>query len=637
MITLREDMEDTLPKLLRRNYIKYGNRKAAMRKKAFGVWNEYTWTDYYEKAKFFGLGLLSLGLERGDRVCIIGNNGPEWYWADIGTQAVGGVPVGVFTECGITEVKYIMDNSESKFAVARDQEQVDKFLAIKQELPGLQKVIYWDRKGLWSYNDNILIMYEEILKLGQHYEKDNPDKFEQAIVSGNASDPAFLAYTSGTTGLPKGVLVTQTNLLTMADNWITLHPHKDSEQYVSLVAPAWIAEQWYGIAIPLSASMTVNFTESNETADSDKREIAPHLIGLPPWAWEAIASKIQATIMNSGILNRMAYGLFLPVGYRIADFHYEKKRPNLFWEALHGVAHLIIFRPLLDKLGLPKVRVAVTSGGFLAPDVFHYLRALGINLKQGYGLTEAGLVAFHRDDDIHYETVGQLMPNVELRIADDGELLSRSSMVISGYWRNPRASEEKLKGGWVQMGDAGYFNDDGHLFLLDRLTDLVDLPTGGKFSPSHVEGRLRFSPFIKSVMVVGGGEYQYITAIVSIDFEVVSQWAEKNRIPFTTSVDLSQKAEVSNLIKLDVQRVNIGMNEACRIKKFVILHKEMDADDAELTRTKKLRRSHTQIQYKELIEAMYTERKKFDVEAKVRYRDGRMGVVSSAIEITMLD
>ncbi|PIU57569.1 MAG: long-chain fatty acid--CoA ligase, partial [Chloroflexi bacterium CG07_land_8_20_14_0_80_51_10] len=307
------------------------------------------------------------------------------------------------------------------------------------------------------------------------------------------------------------------------------------------------------------------------------------------------------------------------------------------WKVLHGFAHLAVFRPLRDKLGQLEVKVGITSGGFLAPDVFHYLRALGIKVKQAYALTEAGLVSFHRDEDVKYETVGQVMEEVQVRIADDGEVMSKSAMTVAGYWKAPEATHEKLKGGWVRTGDAGYFDDDGHFVILDRVADLVDLAGGGKFSPSYIEGRLRFSPYIREVMAVGGGDRPYVTAIVSIDFETVSRWAETHRIVYTTLVDLSQKPEVYDLIKKDIKRVNKSMPEVGRIRKFVNLHKEMDADDAELTRTKKLRRGYTETQYKDVIEAMYSDSTKYDIETKVKYRDGRTGVLRTAINITSVD
>ncbi|MDY6910784.1 MAG: AMP-binding protein [Chloroflexota bacterium] len=630
-------VEDTIPKQLKQNSEKFGDQRIAMREKVLGIWNEITWQEYYDNSKYLGLGLISLGLEYGDRVCIIGDNGPEWYWGDVGSQAVGGVPVGIFTDCTPPEIKYIVDNSESRFALAKDQEQVDKFLSIKEELPSLAKVIYWDSSGMWDYDDQILVGFEEVQELGRQYEQAHPGFFEKRVAETSAGDLAFLAYTSGTTGLPKGAIVSQSNLMSCARAWFSMHPPDENDQYVSQVAPAWLPEQWFGIAIPTSGGTAVDFCESPETVQVDMREIAPQVLAAPPRAWEMIASRVQALIMDAGLINRLVYNLILPVGYKVADLHYQKKQVPLFWKLLHGFAYLTVFRPLTDKLGQIDEKVGITSGGFLAPDIFHYLRALGVRVKQAYALTEAGLVSFHRDDDIKYETVGQIVAGNQVRIADDGEIMTKGPMTISGYWRNPEATAEKLKGGWLRTGDAGHFDDDGHFVILDRVADLVDLPGGGKFSPSYIEGRLRFSPYIREVMVVGGGSRPYVTAIISIEFETVSRWAETNHIAYTTLVDLSQKAEVSELIRKDLVRVNKSLPEMSKVKKFVNLHKEMDADDAELTRTKKLRRNYTETQYKDVIAALYSDESAFSIQTDVKYRDGRVGQLSTALSIAVVD
>ena len=631
----REMSEDTLPKLLRRNYKKYGDHKVAMRQKNFGVWNEYTWKDYYENVKYFALGLISLGLEPGDKVCIIGDNDPQWHWADLATQAVGSTPVGIFTDCVPTEVKYVAENSESKFAVARDQEQVDKFLALRAELPNLKKVIYWDPAGLWGYDDPLLIPFDEILDLGKKRDELYPDTFEQLVEKGGKDDIAFLAYTSGTTGLPKGALVSQYNLVTIGENWHRASNFSDKDQYVAMGPMAWVAEHWFGESIALREGMVVNFPEAPETVQTDLREIAPQLFIAGPRGWEGYASRIQALITDSGILNRMFYKLFLPVGYKTSEQR-RRYQLSMFWKALWGLSHLAVFRPLTDKLGLLKLKSPMNAGGLLAVDVFRYLCALGIDMKQGYGLSEGGWLTFHRSE-VKFETVGQAMPGVQTRITDEGEIVVKGSVVSDGYWKNAEATKEKFEYGWFHTGDAGYVDEDGHLVIIDRLADLVSLPEGGKFSPGYLESRLRFSPYIDNAMVMGGEDKPYIVALVSVNFDNVSRWAESKRIVYTTLVDLSQKPEIYELIKRDIERLNRSLPAMTRIKKFSNLYKELDADEAELTRTGKLRRGYAATQYGDLLDVMYSAKDEFGIEAEVKYRDGKKGTVKTSMRIVSVD
>lgn len=628
--------EDTLLKFLKKNYERHGN-KVAQRRKQFGAWYEYAWKDFYEKVKYFCYGLLSLGLEPGDKVAIIGSNDPEWYWADLAAQAAGGVPVGLFTDALPSEIKYIFNHSDSKFAVVRDQEQVDKFLSLKGELPYLKKIIYWEPKGLWSYEEPLLISFEEVTELGKKYEESHPVVFEQNIDRGRGEDAAFLGYTSGTTALPKGVVVSHRNLLSCVRNLLSIESLSGGDQYVSVIAPAWIPEQWFGMTLPLVRGMIVNFPESPDTAQSDRREIAPQIIPSPPRGWETIASKIQAFITDAGFLKRFLYHLCLPIGYKVADLNYERKKPSLFWKILYKLAYDITFRPLKDKIGLVNLKSGPTSGGFLASTVFRFFRALGINIRQAYALTEGGLITYHREAGIKYETTGEPVPEAEIRISEAGEILTRSDMVVSGYWKDPKGTSERLERGWLHTGDAGSVDGDGHLIVIDRLVDLVELPGGGKFSPSYIESRLRFSPYIREAIAVGGGDRSYVTAIVSIDFDNVSRWAEAKKITYTTLVDLSQKPEVAGLILDEIKKLNRILPDTSKVKRFVNLHKELDADDAELTRTQKLKRSYAGTQYESLINALYSESREFTVEAEVKYRDGRKGVVKTNLNIVTME
>ncbi len=628
---------DTLPKFLKQNYEKYGDKKVAMRVKDFGIWQTYTWKDYYEKVKYFSLGLISLGLEKGDKVSILGENKPEWYWAELAVQAAGGVVVGIFTDCMPPEVKYYVSHSDSKFVVAHDQEQVDKLLQIKSELPLLKKVIYWDPKGLWSYTDPILMSFDEVIKLGQEYERLHPNLFEANIEQGSGEDLAIFCYTSGTTGLPKAAMLKQRAVIQAGGSWHKVDKWRPNEQYVSFLPPAWITEQGLGVAGSLISGMEVSFPEEPETVQENIREIGAQVLFWGPRNWESVNRLIQAKIIDTTAFNRFLYHLFLPVGYKIIDDWAARKKPNLLWRFLYFLAYWAVFRDLKDKVGLSKIRVAYTAAAPISPDIIRFFQAIGVNIKQLYGGSEQGLVTLHRDDDVRPETSGPEIPGVEVRLSDEGEIIIRGENLFSSYYKDQPATEEKLRNGWYYSGDFGHITEDGHLLVMDRMSDLRELSSGQKFSPQYAEIRLRFSPYIKDVLVVGGEDKPYVTCIVNIDIDNVGRWAEARRIPYTTFTDLSQKPEVIELIRKDVEKVNRMLPEWARIKKFANLHREFDPDEAELTRTRKIRRTFVEERYRDLIEALYSGADELAVEAPITYRDGRKGVIKTAVKINSLE
>ncbi|MDY6910941.1 MAG: AMP-binding protein [Chloroflexota bacterium] len=629
--------DDTLPKIIQSNYRKYGDRRVALREKEFGIWKRYTWQDCYQNVKHFSLGLVSLGLQPKDKVAIIGDNGPQWLWAELATQAAGGIVVGIFTDCGSSEVQYMTEHSEARFIVARDQEQVDKFLSLKNELPNIEKVIYWDPKGLWDYDDPLMLSFDEVLNLGKDYEKRHSDAFEQNVNNGKGDDIGFLLYTSGTTSLPKGAMISYNSAITYALNWFIYNPPDMDSPYVSTIPPAWMAEQWHGVIIPMMSGASVNFPEAAATAESDQREMGPGFFAAPSRMWEVMARHIQAMIVDAGFGNRLMYNLGLSIGYKIADMEYEGKSPGLFWKVLRKLADWAVFRPLKDKHGLLKTKSTMQVGGFLSPTIFRFFRALDIKLVQGYGLTEGGLVCIHREGDIKYETVGEPCAGVQIRLTDEGETMIKSAMVFNGYWKDTKSTSEKLENGWFHTGDAGTFDDDGHFTVIDRVDDLMELVGGQKFSPSFIESRLRFSPYVKDVMSVGGKDKPFLTCLIDIDFENVSRWAERRKLNYTTLVDLSQKSEVYELIRKDVEKLNKKLPEAAKVRRFVNLHKEFDADEAELTRTRKVRRAYMETRYQDLIDALYGEALELELEAEVKYRDGRMGTIKTVVKVNHLD
>ena len=623
---------ETIPQIIKSNYEKLGQQTAMCMKK-FGVWQRYSWKDYYETVKYFSLGLISLGLEQGDVVCIIGDNEPEWFWGEFAAQAAGGIATGVFVDSIPSEVKYIAEHSGAKFAIVNDQEQTDKFLEIKDELPLLRKVIYWDPKGLKHYDDPVLINFAEVVKLGKEYEKEHPGSFEQNLEKGKEGDTAFIYYTSGTTGLPKGAMLTHRALINTAQGFISRYPLNENDDLISNFPAAWVGDSFFATLPHLLTGARLNFPEEPETINEDTRETGPNFVIYGPRQWESLVSEIQVKMMDAHALKRFFYNLFLPLGHKIADIKFQGKTPNLFLRALYGIACAFLFTPLKDKLGLSKVRFAITGSSVLSLDTFRLIHAIGIELRQTYASTEAGLISSHAKGEIDFASVGRPALDTEVRISDAGELLVRSDSMFSGYYNDPEKTETVLADGWCHTGDAVNIDGKGHLIFLDRLEHMGELSSGAKYAPQYIEGRLRFSPYIKDAMVIGGKDKDFVSAIINIDFAMVGKWAESNRLPYTTFVDLSQKTEVADLIRKDLLRVNSYLPEPARAKRFVLMHKEFDPDEAELTRTRKLRREFMEDRYKDLIRGIYEDSKEIKVEAAVTYRDGRKGTVSTAIKV----
>ncbi len=623
---------NTIPQIIQGNHKKWGHRTAMCMKK-FGIWQRYSWDDYYENVKYFSLGLISLGLEQGDVVCIIGDNEPEWFWGEFGTQAARGIATGIFVDSIPSEVKYIAEHSGAKFAIVNDQEQTDKFLKIKEELPSLRKVIYWDPKGLKNYEDPILVSFNEVIKLGKEYENTHPGLFEQNVEKGKGDDVAFIYYTSGTTGLPKGAKLTHRALINTARGFITRYPLNENDDLISNFPAAWVGDSFFATIPHLLTGARLNFPEEPETITADTREVGPNFVIYGPRQWESLVSEIQVKIIDANPLKRFCYNLFLPVGHKIADISLQGKRPNLLWRTLYSIAYVLLFRPLKDKLGLSEVRFAVTGSSVLSLDTFRLIHAIGIELRQNYASTEAGYISSHGKGEIKFASVGRPAVGTEVRIIDEGELLVRSDAMFSGYHKDPAKTTATLVNGWCLTGDAVNIDGEGHLIFLDRLDHMGELSSGVKYAPQYIEGRLRFSPYIKDAMVIGGQDKDFVSAIINMDFTMVGKWAERHHLPFTTFVDLSQKKEVADLVRVDLIRVNSYLPEPARVRKFVLLHKEFDPDEAELTRTRKLRREFMEERYRDLINGIYNGTGEIEVEAAVTYRDGRKGIVTTGIKV----
>jgi len=634
--TIYEKSFDTFPKLLIEQCKRSGANKLALRHKDRGIWKRFTWGQYYDYVKYFSLGMISLGLKRGDKVSILGENEPEWYWADLGIQAAGGVVVGIFTDCMPKEVQYYAAHSDSRFILAHDQEQVDKVIEIKDQLPLIEKVIYWDPKGLWSYTQPYLLNFYKVIELGKEYEKQHPGIFEENVSAGNGDDIALILYTSGTTGLPKGAMVSFNNILIVGRIINKIDPSFSTDNYVSAISPAWITEH-NSIATHLMVGHPVSFPEDPETVQQDIRDIGPQIIFFAARQLEAMARIIQAKIVDAGFLKRFAYNLFLPVAYKKADTEIAGNKLNIFWKILYWLGDTIVFRNLRDKFGVLYARKAASGGAALSPDIIRFFRGVGINIRVGYGSSEGGVTSCGQlEGEIKLETAGRPYGLVEMRISEQGELLIRSPGVFKGYYKDEEATKKVVINGWYHTGDFCFIDGDGHVTIMGRMADVRKLSNNKTFSPDYAEIRLRFSPYLKDALVFGRETENYVTAIVNIDKETVGRWAEQKHIPYTTFTDLSQKPEVIKLVADELKKVNKALPEHARIKKFVSLNKEFDPDEAELTRTRKLRRSFVEQRFKEIIDAMYGDKTEIAVHSEITYRDGRKGIIETVMKINSI-
>ncbi|MGH2538102.1 MAG: AMP-binding protein [Candidatus Promineifilaceae bacterium] len=630
---------ETLPQLFLDKVGRYGRQRVAVRQKEFGLWREFSWQESYEQVRDFCLGLISLGLARGERVCGIGDNDREYLWAFFGLEAAGGAQVGLFTDATPGEIAYIVNHSEAAFVLAQDQEQCDKLLEIKDQIPGVKKVIYWDDKGLWHYAGDWLLSFAAVQALGWELHASEPGRFEVEAAVGRADDLAAICYTSGTTGLPKGAMLSHANLISASRQYGEVDPRYASDNHISILPLGWIGEIVLGFTAHVHHGLVINFPEGPETVRQNVREIAPEHLLYNSRLWDNLVATVQVRMQDASWLSRRLYAWFLPVGYRAADRRFSRRRPGLGLRLAYTLGEWLVFRPLRDQLGMARVRAAYTAGSALSPDAIRFFHSLGINLKQIYGSTEmAGGGTIHRDGDIKFASVGQPAPGIEMQVAESGELLMSGPCLFQGYYKNDAATEGALwrdedGQAWFRTGDAGYIDAEGHVIFLDRLKDMIHLANGESFSPQFIEGRLKFNPFIHDVMAVGGPGHDAVTALIIIDFENVGHWAEKRGLGYTTFMDLSQKPEVYALILAAVEEVNQSLPPAGRVSRFVLLHKEFDADEAEMTRTRKLRRGFLGERYADIIEAMYDGRERVRVRAPVRYRDGREGLLETDLHV----
>lgn len=627
-------MDDTLLKRLAENFRKYGSGKIAMRKKYLGIWKCYTWKDYYDHVKYFSLGMLKLGVKGGEKVCILGDNDPEWCWASLSTQAIGAISLGIFPDSSPSEIEYILKHSDTTVVVAKDQEEVDKLLMVKDGLSGLRKIIYWDAVGLEFYKDPLLVSFTEILESGKRHEATAPGLFEEKVRAGKGEDQALLAYTSGTTGSPKGVMISHANLIGSIEIWLRDDPLYDKDEYVSYLCPALVTEYILGIGAGLVAGSTVNFPEAPETVQEDLREIGPHYTLHHPRVWEELARTVQIRISGSTFFKKLSYRIAVRISRRVNELRDRKKKLNVLWKGLYQLAHRTVFGPIKRHLGLSRTRICYTGGASLAPETLRFFSNVGINLKQVYNLTEAICVAMHRSGEVNPETVGHVVSTgVKVRISEEGELLVKGGTVCQGYYKDAEQTRKAFSDGWLCTGDAAHFDRDGQLVYLGRVSEVLSTSKGEKLFPQFVESSLRFSPYIKDAMVSRGEGGDHLVAIIIIDSGNVGMWADNRKIAYTTYSDISQKPEVYDLVRGEVLRVNKLLPDTLQIRKFTNLFREFDVDESELTRTRKLKRGFLESRYSQLIDAMHKEAPEFVVETRIKYRDGKEGTIRTPLKM----
>jgi long-chain acyl-CoA synthetase len=624
--------EHTIPQILAKQAEVLKDR-VAIRKKSLGIWETVTWQEYLSFVRSVSLGLLSLGVERGEHVAIIMDNQPEWLFAELGTQAIGGITINLFTSSIPKELSVHINRFGSTIVFAQDQEQVDKLIEVRDELGDVRKVIYVDPTGMAFYKDPWLLSFRELLEKGKELDRKNPKLFEEELWKGKKDDVNLMIMTSGTTGIPKLAMLTHACFIDMAFKWIDSAPIEVGDNWISITPPAWIVDQMWGIGVSILSGMVMNFVETQETLSEDYREIGPAITITSSRFWEDLASKIRVKMEDSGWLKRKLYDIGLKKGVEVVEMESKGIPVPIHKRFMRTAFQHMVYRPLLDRVGCLQIKQAVTGGHPISPDVIKFFRAIGLNLKHGYGLTEGGGVfQVQPDGEVRPETVGKPLPTTEVRIGEDNEVLVRSPSLFIGYYKDEEATRKALRDGWLHTGDAGHIDEEGHLIIIGRKEEIMRLKGGDAFSPDFIETRLKFSPYIKEAVVFGEGR-EWVAGLICIDFGNVGSWAEARMIPYTTYTDLSQDPAVEELILSEVRRINNELPKPMRLRKITLLYKMLDADDEELTRTGKVRRKFVQEKYIDIIEAMYGEKKEIQVTGKVQYRDGHVGTITTNVRI----
>jgi long-chain acyl-CoA synthetase len=629
-------LEDTLLGLIVKNAYDMPE-EVALREKRFGVWRPLTWRGFYSKVQQFALGLKALGFEEGQNLAIIGDNKPEWIIAEFGCIAAGGVPTGAYPDSLAEEVEYLITFSDARFLVVRDQEQVDKILSVWDRIKGnINKIIVWDSRGMSNYYAEypFLERFETVLTAGSQEEKNQPHYLREKAEAIDPKKVAMMLTTSGTTAKPKLAMLSHENLIFASDSFGQVVRMDRGDELLSAAPLSWIGEQAFNVVRFLRMGAHYNFPEETETLRKDLLELQPFYFGGTPVVWELLISTIQAAMDNADFLKRYCYHLAMGTALKCTEAKLAGTNPGTWNKILFPLINFLVLRPLKNRIGLGRVRIAITGGGAISPEVFKYFKALGLDLRQIFGQSEcSGMATTHRPDDVRPETVGVPIPGVEVKISEEGEILVRGKNTHLGYYKNEKATKESYtEDGFLRTGDAGYFGEDGHLYVFDRFKDIMRLADGTRFAPQDIETRMKFSAYIHEAVVCGAGK-PFVSAIVSIDLENVGNWAKRRGISFTTVQDLSQRPEVYELIRQEIQKIGERFPENIRIKRFAILLKALHPDDGEMTRTRKVRRGFVYERYQPLIDDLYQSKTEHDLDLKIRYEDGRVSTFTGKVVI----
>ena len=634
---------DTFPKLLH-SHVKLRPDQDAIREKDLGIWQSWTWAEAAAEIRALACGLASLGLQRGDKLAIIGDNRPRLYWGMTAAQALGAVPVPLYQDAVAEEMAYVLDNADVKMALVEDQEQVDKMLEVHDRCPRVEHIIFDETRGLRHYEHEFLHDFEKIQQAGVEFDHDHPDFYDQQVAAGVGADVSIMLYTSGTTGHPKGVVLSNDNVIITARNGIIREGLTSHEEVLAYLPMAWVGDNLFSYAQSFGAGFCVSCPEDATTVANDLREIGPTYYFAPPRVYENMLTQVMIRMEDAASIKRNIFHYFMEharkVGVRILD----GKSVSLKDSLLYRLGNILVYSPLKDVLGLRRIKLAYTAGEAIGPELFDFYRSLGINIKQLYGQTECMvLVCVQPNGEVYADTVGTPAIGVEIKIDDNGEIMYRSPGVFQSYYKNPESTAStKTEDGWVRTGDAGFFDDNnGHLKIIDRAKDVGKLNDGTLFAPKYIENKLKFFAFVKEA-VVYGNQRDYSTAFINIDLDAVGNWAERRNMAYSGYLDLAGQDEVYQLIKESIDKVNQDLAQDSRlgnsqVRRFLILHKELDADDGELTRTRKVRRNFVAERYDDLVDALYSQQSECNVKTQVSFEDGRVGTLEANVKIWDVD
>ena len=601
---MTENIDYSVPAKFKAAVARWGDR-VAMRKKEFGLWHDISWKDYDRKVSHVAYGLMSMGLQKGDCASIIGDNCPEWVYADLGIQCCGGATAGVYSTNAWQQVEYVVTNSDSKFLFVENEEQLDKWLHFRDRAPKLKKVIVWDTEGLRQFKDPMVMTFDHLLELGAKVEQENPDTLDQIIREIGPEDLSVLIYTSGTTGPPKGAMLTHRNCVWMGSAITSNNPMYDNDAIMSFLPLCHIFEQLFTILAHFDVGHIVNFIESLDTVTENMVEISPTVGHAVPRIWEKYYSAIMIRMADATWFKRLVFGWAINLGKKRASLMMEFKPIPATLELQYKLAHFAVFRKLKERLGFDRIRVAYSGAAPIAPEILHFFHSIGVNLVEGYGQTEGtGVTTTSKIGEVKFGTVGVPLEGVEIKIADDGEILVKSPGVFKGYFKNPEATAETIVDGWLHSGDVGTIDNEGYLTITDRKKDIIVTAGGKNITPQYIENKLKASLYINDAVVIGD-KRKFLSCLIMIDEDNVFKYAQDNKIQFSTYKDLALNTEINQLVEREIKKVNETLARVEQVKKFTILPKKLYEEDGEVTPTMKVKRKFINEAFAELIEAMY--------------------------------